>query len=322
MKERIHWIDVCKGIAIFLVVLGHTYRSNVVQNWLYSFHMPLFFIISGYLQGKAGDVDIKIFFKKRIWTLLNPFILFFILSFIYWIIVERRFREFDLGPSWFLLVLFVVEMIVHSFDIKKSKKSMLVTIGIGVLGLHFGTLWVTTKSVFAWFPRVAGALSFYMTGILFALKQEDCKLDINKSQTIVLAFIASLLSILFALINGRVDLYMLKVGNIVVYYIAALIGTVSMISLSKIIDHNHILEYLGRYSIVILCTHEQIKRMVIYIVALVLKGDAEVVRNNIPGGCIIALIVMMLEIPVIAVLKFASTKIKNTRYEKWLSFIK
>lgn len=48
---RIAWVDIAKGLGIFLVVLGHTYRKNPVQNWIYSFHMPLFFILSGWLRG-------------------------------------------------------------------------------------------------------------------------------------------------------------------------------------------------------------------------------------------------------------------------------
>ena len=49
-------IDAAKGMAIVLVVMGHvcTGIPGLVK-WIYSFHMPLFFLISGYLQeGKGG----------------------------------------------------------------------------------------------------------------------------------------------------------------------------------------------------------------------------------------------------------------------------
>ena len=55
-------LDVAKGIAILLVVLGHSFPSNIfngketidiVAKWIfdlvYSFHMPVFFFVSGYL---------------------------------------------------------------------------------------------------------------------------------------------------------------------------------------------------------------------------------------------------------------------------------
>lgn len=45
--RRIVWVDVCKGIGIILVVLGHT--GSPFVRLIYSFHMLLFFIISGFL---------------------------------------------------------------------------------------------------------------------------------------------------------------------------------------------------------------------------------------------------------------------------------
>ena len=61
MRKRESWIDVCKGIAIILVVIGHiesVYRIDmsaliVVHDFVYSFHMPLFLLISGYLSKRA-----------------------------------------------------------------------------------------------------------------------------------------------------------------------------------------------------------------------------------------------------------------------------
>ena len=51
MKERhLDYIDMVKGVGIILVVLGHsTYISEQALTWLASFHMPLFFIVSGLL---------------------------------------------------------------------------------------------------------------------------------------------------------------------------------------------------------------------------------------------------------------------------------
>ncbi len=43
-------IDVAKGIGCLLVLLGHSlYINKHLKNWIFSFHMPLFFFISGYL---------------------------------------------------------------------------------------------------------------------------------------------------------------------------------------------------------------------------------------------------------------------------------
>ena len=56
-KDRLKWLDICKGFAILLVVLGHVidgatmYKDVVWMQYLYkaiyAFHMPLFFFLSG-----------------------------------------------------------------------------------------------------------------------------------------------------------------------------------------------------------------------------------------------------------------------------------
>jgi fucose 4-O-acetylase-like acetyltransferase len=54
-QDSLEWILIAKGIGIFLVVVGHFYPETSPDYWtqikkvIYSFHMPLFFILSGYL---------------------------------------------------------------------------------------------------------------------------------------------------------------------------------------------------------------------------------------------------------------------------------
>lgn len=69
-KQRETWLDVAKGLAIIFVVIGHvvtSYRNsgllkdarafNFVCNFLYTFHMPLFFVVGGYLSGKSQRTE-------------------------------------------------------------------------------------------------------------------------------------------------------------------------------------------------------------------------------------------------------------------------
>ncbi len=42
-RTRIPWIDIAKGLGIFLVVIGHVNSYNAcLKGWIYSFHMPFF----------------------------------------------------------------------------------------------------------------------------------------------------------------------------------------------------------------------------------------------------------------------------------------
>ena len=59
MKKRITYFDLAKGIGIILVVLGHMENiSGELRTWISSFHMPLFFVISGMLMAAKGEISI------------------------------------------------------------------------------------------------------------------------------------------------------------------------------------------------------------------------------------------------------------------------
>ena len=75
MKKRIGWIDSLRGIAMFFVIFGHAFyrRNNKIRNYIYSFHMPLFFFISG-LTTKRSGMTLLQFLKKKCKDLLLPYL--------------------------------------------------------------------------------------------------------------------------------------------------------------------------------------------------------------------------------------------------------
>lgn len=79
MKERDELIDVIKGFAILLVVLGHAIQYNVkvfdqhvLFRLIYSFHMPLFMFISGFVANGTFDGSFRVL-RKRFNSLIIPF---------------------------------------------------------------------------------------------------------------------------------------------------------------------------------------------------------------------------------------------------------
>lgn len=44
MKNRIGWVDLLRGVGMFLVIIGHTLYNDFGRAIIYSFHMPLFFL--------------------------------------------------------------------------------------------------------------------------------------------------------------------------------------------------------------------------------------------------------------------------------------
>ena len=67
--KRIEWLDIAKGIGIFLVVYAHARAPY--NSYIYNFHMPFFFLISGILYKSGGDV--KTYILKKVKTLYIPF---------------------------------------------------------------------------------------------------------------------------------------------------------------------------------------------------------------------------------------------------------
>lgn len=63
-QSRLDYMDLAKGIGILAVILGHVYKNTVFGTLLYSFHLPLFFLISGYFFHYIPDY--WVFLKKKI----------------------------------------------------------------------------------------------------------------------------------------------------------------------------------------------------------------------------------------------------------------
>ena len=64
-NSRLQYIDVLKGIAIILVLIGHRSVNECGTVFIYMFHMPLFFFISGYLD-RMNEIEMKPVLKKKL----------------------------------------------------------------------------------------------------------------------------------------------------------------------------------------------------------------------------------------------------------------
>ena len=82
-KKRLDYLDMAKGVGIFLVVLGHIeYLSESAMRWIYSFHMPLFFVIGGilaYQKEPESPYMLKAQWRRRAKGILIPYASFSIM---------------------------------------------------------------------------------------------------------------------------------------------------------------------------------------------------------------------------------------------------
>lgn len=150
-RTRETWVDLVKIYACILVVLGHFFPSmvdaNIISNsfvldWfkqtIYYFHVPLFFICSGYLYQKYSTVRTFSQWKsnviKKLLDLGIPYFIFSIITYILKVIFSSFVnREVDgffstlfirpLSPYWYLYALFLV--FIATFTISNKKEAML-----------------------------------------------------------------------------------------------------------------------------------------------------------------------------------------------------
>jgi len=133
VKPHVGWVDVFRGIAIVLVVLGHTgrgldhrgllhFEGTFTDRWVYSFHMPAFFFAAGLFAGQSLRRGRRAFVVDKFRSIAWPYLVWSVI----YITSLRLFAgssttAFDpmmfarlpyepVGNYWFLYVLFVIQV--------------------------------------------------------------------------------------------------------------------------------------------------------------------------------------------------------------------
>lgn len=98
--SRYHWVDHLKTLGIVLVVAGHTALPLPLHRWIYAFHMPLFFILSGFLISPgAFTVPLREFFLRRVWKLVKFYGWFGLLGMLVYCYIFRHERPLMVAVS-------------------------------------------------------------------------------------------------------------------------------------------------------------------------------------------------------------------------------
>ena len=82
-KQRDNWIDLAKAIGMYLIFIGH-YGANIgaANNWVFSFHVPLFFLLSGLLENYNERGFVKNLIRKTT-TIAIPYLFFGVIYSVY-----------------------------------------------------------------------------------------------------------------------------------------------------------------------------------------------------------------------------------------------
>lgn len=270
-KKRITWVDTAKGIGVFLVVLGHLwYRSphEIINQMIYSFHMPMFFVLSGFL----FDINNKTkseFIKRKAFNLLVPATLFVIMTIPLYIYQTGGGKAFSVSkffyidglvafndPCWFFFALFEVFVIVSLLGLQKKSTYRVCIIGIAFF-LVGAALYYYDISLLFGLDKAIIAAGFFAFGKLF--REIESK-TMTRSSCILVSLINIVLWVLFGVVlNEKISFYKMELGNYAFFVLSGIFGSAAFLMFAKRFDKllffSKSFRWLGQNSVIIIGTH-------------------------------------------------------------------
>jgi fucose 4-O-acetylase-like acetyltransferase len=320
MSKRIEYLDIAKGIGILLVVLGHNdfeVISLFVQRLIYSFHMPLFFFLSGYFIN-TGTPFID-FVKKRFNALIKPYL--FTIFLIYFTSISFEKMGFNTAITrtikslygsghyldwvqlWFLPHLFVVSLYAFLFIAVVSKlRNRWVTWGILLV-----TLAIAVPFLNAFFPFPISILGkgyelfglpfsldlVLVTGFFFILGNEVRQVTTEKTfdSWLLLAATGGIVLLLNILFPYEIDFNVRQYDSFLVNTTEAILGILFILALARQLELHttrlaSFFKYLGNISLIILLFHVPMQAF--------WSQKVENVTGNFPLGIVIGFVMGVL----------------------------
>lgn len=289
MSRRIEYLDIARGIGILLVVLGHNDFESVSSFFhqvIYSFHIPLFFFLSGYFINTS--IPFLEYFKRRFHSVLKPYLFTIFLIYFTSVSFEKMGFQTAIGriikslygtgyyidwvALWFLPHLFVVSLYAFLFiTVVSNLRKRWITWGILlatlVVSLFFlRVFYPFSIAVFGKDYELYG-LPFsldlvLLSGFFFLLGNEVRQTAPEKGfDNFLLLIVAGIgLIVLNYFFPYKVDIAVRVYDSLIVNTAEAILGILFVLALSRQIELHArglaaLFIYLGNISIIILLFH-------------------------------------------------------------------
>lgn len=263
--KRVSWIDVAKGITILLVFLGHTTSfPGEFSRVIYFFHMPTFFLLSGYcftLKGSFADFTVKkakgILLPVFTLGLAGSIAVSLVLTFIKnesidwkWVFLNPIVQYGTHDLLWYLPAAFI-SLICFYLIAKLCKDNVkfiaVISFAIGLLSYLFVKF---VRIELPWqIDTALVALPFLGVGYFVKVKSLA-----KKTGNIAVLLLSAVICILSGMMNmkfyGAPEMHVNSYGNIFLFYLSAFAGICMVISLSVMIAENKMLEFFGRNTLI------------------------------------------------------------------------
>lgn len=288
--NRIEWVDISKGVGILLVIVGHcVYYGGFVHNWIFSFHMQLFFVLSGLFFREAGIIAIG---KKKFKQLIIPYIVFCTIGLCITLIIPqwRKITLKDIARDiywgypisvnvssiWFLVCLFITILMFNCIVMIKNRNRAVGYILLGSI-ICYGFALARFPQILAVFPgarmpwesdSACVAILFLAVGYFF--KDNIFKFVSELEKKSIWVILCGLLfsfggTLVIVLLNGTVNLRGLVYNNEILYTIGSVIGFVFVVFASILIKNSrylcNIIKWFGENSLKIMGAQAIIVRL-------------------------------------------------------------
>lgn len=315
MKKKFEFIDYSKGVGIILVILGHI---GFGVKFIYTFHMPLFFLLSGFLMTNINEKNFKNFVTGKLRSVIVPYYIFSLLSYVWWGVFERRFRSQEVSPTealkdiflptmdsmfiynvvlWFLVTLFFSYIFVFLL-IKYFYRNVYIGLAVSFsLFLTFAHL--NAPKIFEMGIVLSGAQLFMTLGHFlrpFIIKKMDEAMKASVIFNITNCIFLVIFTYSLSNINNGVNMMSNSYGVYHLFILGGLSGSFLVFYFSVICIklRFRFLKFFGVNSLALMCLHEPIKRITVVLVSKIMRVSNDFVRINFFPSIIVLLIVLLI----------------------------
>lgn len=278
MNKRLDYIDIAKGACMMMVIYVHSLAefSSAANGWRYqindfimSFFMPAFFFLSGvFVKREAWGT----FLKKKCKTLLVPFLVFYVLGFIFsyvasnlpgvslhnefsWLNILNVFysKTFSNGALWFLIALFWALLLYQCVLRVSSPCLQLFLLGfIVVWGYSWETIFGFKLPLYLG-SGMAATLFVFLGSLMKVPIKEGCWLARRWMPWSL--FLITLILVILLKDNKASMMIVSWHGYLVLAWIVGILGSVMLLAFGAISQNMKTIRYFGENSIVALCVH-------------------------------------------------------------------
>lgn len=266
MGKRLYFIDNLRGFLIILVIIGHCiqymdidYDHNIIFRYIYSFHMPLFMFVSGYVSYKH-DYRWSLI-KRRAIQLIVPFISWAMIGMTISGSYDMKFLTHPDTALWFLWVLFWIGTVHMSLSKCCRRFNLNEEIVFSVSCFLFLAILLFSKLSFG-FHLFAWYLPFYVFGA-FLRKHDSLFSDIMDRCRLPLGAFFVILA--FFWMRNESPTFMSSQSQVIIFgykFIVGLIGSLFFMSVARMFDGKLLLisEIGGGMTLGIYAIHQYIIR--------------------------------------------------------------